>query len=183
MFRLFRILRLFRLAKSFPKFRQVIIRIGKVTYKISSIIVLMFLSMFIFAIAGRIFFAGEMNFHLEELAENTASFPCSLLDIMNSKRDPRRHAIAVDNHGQYDVENKPRHHYDTLPNAMMTNFQIMTAENWPSVLYDTMKAGGYFLGAAYVCGSFVVNNYFILALLLAVLIDEFSSHSDDDFEA
>ena len=65
-----------------------------------------------------------MNFHLEDI--DTSAFPCSLLNILENKKDSRRHAIAVDNDAQYDIENKPRHHYDTLPHAMMTNFQIMT---------------------------------------------------------
>ena len=37
------------------------------------------------------------------------------LDVLEEKDDHRRHKLTVENRDQYDVENKPRHHYDTLP--------------------------------------------------------------------
>jgi hypothetical protein len=41
---------------------------------------------------------------------------------------------------------------------------------------------GEALGVIFVIFSFCINNYFILALFLAVLIDEFSSDDDDGEE-
>ena len=130
------------------------------------------------ATAGRIFFGNKLNYHLDSELLGTPF--CSAMTMYSADFTDEPKYISED--GQYNIEEKPRHHYDTVWVAMLTNFQIMTAENWPSVLYDTMKASGGtgILGALYVILSLVINNYFILALFLAVLIDEFTAEIKEE---
>ena len=73
-----------------------------------------------------------------------------------------------------------RHHFDDIYMSIITIFQILTGENWNSVMYDGMRSTGV-LAVAYFVLLVVVGNYIILNLFLAILLDNFSS--DDEPEA
>ena len=73
-----------------------------------------------------------------------------------------------------------RHHFDDIFMSIITIFQILTGENWNSVMYDGMRSTGV-LAVAYFVLLVVVGNYIILNLFLAILLDNFSS--DDEPEA
>jgi hypothetical protein len=53
--------------------------------------------------------------------------------LSKKEKDDINDEIALLGDNVANVWNKPRHHYDNLGFSMLTNFQIMTGENWPSV--------------------------------------------------
>eukprot|EP00951_Prasinocladus_malaysianus_P002849 scaffold20217_cov44-Prasinocladus_malaysianus.AAC.1 len=65
-----------------------------------------------------------------------------------------------------------RHHFDDIYISFITIFQILTGENWNTVMYDGMRSTGE-LAVVYFVLLVVVGNYIILNLFLAILLDNF----------
>ena len=75
----------------------------------------------------------------------------------------------------------PRGNYDSIGPAFITVFQVMTMENWQTVLFDSMK-GDIFkpLVAVYYIGWIFLGNFILLNLFLAILLDSFLGEDEDD---
>uniref|UniRef100_A0A3Q2Z9U3 Voltage-dependent L-type calcium channel subunit alpha n=1 Tax=Hippocampus comes TaxID=109280 RepID=A0A3Q2Z9U3_HIPCM len=80
--------------------------------------------------------------------------------------------------GKFNFSNqpKPRSTFDSFPQALITVFQILTGEDWNTVMYDGIMAHGgpsmpgilvsiYFI-ILFVCGNFILLNVF-----LAIAVD------------
>ena len=84
--------------------------------------------------------------------------------------------------GSYDEEHfpdgKPRSHFDTLFFASLTVFQAITGTNWNVLLDDSMRVDQG-LGVVYFMAVNVVGNYMILNLFLAILLEQFQTHTED----
>ncbi|KAJ1458807.1 Ion transport protein-domain-containing protein [Pelagophyceae sp. CCMP2097] len=66
---------------------------------------------------------------------------------------------------------KGRLNFDSFSMAMLTNFIILTADNWSEIMYTTMDSSG--VGAAiFFLVLFVVGRYAILSMLIAVVFDQ-----------
>ena len=103
--------------------------------------------MYIFSLVGMQFFANRFRFDA-----NGVAVP---LD------DP--------NHATSD---QPRAHFDTLGWALITIFQLLSGENWNTVMYDGIRAGG--VGAAfYFIVMVILGDFIILNLFLAILLTNF----------
>lgn len=66
-------------------------------------------------------------------------------------------------------EEHPRSHFDDFGASMMSVFQILTGENWNTVMYDAMHANGI-AACFYFIALTVVGGYIMLNLFLAVLL-------------
>ncbi|XP_076857240.1 calcium channel, voltage-dependent, L type, alpha 1S subunit, a isoform X2 [Brachyhypopomus gauderio] len=69
-----------------------------------------------------------------------------------------------------------RSNFDTFPQALITVFQILTGEDWNSVMYDGIMAHGGpvipgILVSIYFIILFVCGNYILLNVFLAVAVD------------
>jgi hypothetical protein len=85
--------------------------------------------------------------------------------------------------GQFgdDINELPRGNYDTFPIAFITVFQVLTMENWQTVLFDSMRNDSlnkYIVSIYYIVWIFL-GNFILLNLFLAILLDSFL---DDDNE-
>jgi len=81
-------------------------------------------------------------------------------------------------------EGVPRGNYDSFLIAFYTVFQVLTTENWNSVLYDSMRNEdiGYYVPVIYYVSWIFVGNFILLNLFLAILLDGFLSEDDGDEE-
>jgi voltage-dependent calcium channel L type alpha-1D len=68
-----------------------------------------------------------------------------------------------------------RTHFDSFPYATLTVFQIITGENWNEVMYTGTRAVGLPVSALYFISCFILGNYILLSLLLAVMLGNFDS--------
>ena len=66
-------------------------------------------------------------------------------------------------------DEKPRAHFDTFAWSLVTVFQVITGENWNTVMYDVMHANS-FASAAYFIGLIITGAYIMMNLFLAVLL-------------
>eukprot|EP00756_Hemistasia_phaeocysticola_P019247 Hpha_TRINITY_DN15647_c4_g2::TRINITY_DN15647_c4_g2_i1::g.101185::m.101185/K04838/SCN5A; voltage-gated sodium channel type V alpha len=158
--RTFRLLRMFKLAKQFPTLWTTALTIIRSVEGVSVITLLLILVIFIYALLGKQFFGGRF---------------CGL-------ENPEDYVPSADD---YCVD-LPRSNFDHLGWATLSVFQVITGEDWNVVMYYGMCAGTndpdcsgnpgannwYSL---YFVSLFVLGNYVVLNLFIAVLISNFSS--------
>ena len=66
---------------------------------------------------------------------------------------------------------KGRLNFDTFPMAFMTNFIVLTGDEWNTIMYNTMrKAGG--MASIYFIVLVIIGRYAILSMLTAIIFEE-----------
>ncbi|KAL3321146.1 Voltage-dependent L-type calcium channel subunit alpha-1C [Cichlidogyrus casuarinus] len=93
--------------------------------------------------------------------------------------------------GRFNFENreKPRANFDGAIQAMLTVFQILTGEDWNTVMYNGMLAYSRFniffqaMVIIYFIALFVCGNYILLNVFLAIAVDNLNDDDDDEEEA
>nr|XP_036860616.1 voltage-dependent L-type calcium channel subunit alpha-1S isoform X3 [Manis javanica] len=80
--------------------------------------------------------------------------------------------------GRYDFEDTEvrRSNFDSFPQALISVFQVLTGEDWNSVMYDGIMAyGGPSYPGMLVCIYFIIlfvcGNYILLNVFLAIAVD------------
>jgi hypothetical protein len=76
----------------------------------------------------------------------------------------------------------PRGNYDAFSIAFVTVFQVLTMENWQTVLFDSMRSDQldpYLVSVFYVSWIFL-GNFILLNLFLAILLDSFLEEEDEE---
>ncbi|XP_032955552.1 voltage-dependent L-type calcium channel subunit alpha-1S isoform X2 [Rhinolophus ferrumequinum] len=80
--------------------------------------------------------------------------------------------------GRYDFEDTevPRSNFDNFPQALISVFQVLTGEDWNSVMYNGIMAyGGPSYPGMLVCIYFIIlfvcGNYILLNVFLAIAVD------------
>ncbi|XP_060787411.1 voltage-dependent L-type calcium channel subunit alpha-1D isoform X1 [Neoarius graeffei] len=81
----------------------------------------------------------------------------------------------------FDDTQMKRSTFDTFPSALLTCFQILTGEDWNSVMYDGIMAyGGPIFPNMIVCIYFVIlfvcGNYILLNVFLAIAVDNLAGN-------
>ena len=74
----------------------------------------------------------------------------------------------------------PRGNYDSFGTALITVFQVMTMENWQTVLFDSMRGGSKYVVAIFYISWIFLGNFIILNLFLAILLDSFLEEDEED---
>lgn len=134
-FRLFKLFRLFKVGD----LRILLDSIAFTLSTISDYVILLLLFMFVFALVGMSFFAGQIRFNEE------------------TDRVDREHGTL------------PRTHFDTLFWSVITIFQVMMGESWNEIMYQSMRSvshisATYFI-ALVVGGNIIMLNLFLAILL------------------
>eukprot|EP01036_Dinobryon_divergens_P025037 gene25037-33549_t len=152
--RSFRCFTIFRLLKV-NYFKDVLRRISKVVRSMLNFLVVLFLFVFLFALVGMQFFANRFHFDSEGYAIKTFNSP--------------EWTYAPD---------KPRSSFDSFTLAFLTIFQIITIDNWSTVMFDCGRAIGP-AGVILPVVVFVLGTFFITNLFLAMLVNNFLEGDDD----
>lgn len=85
--------------------------------------------------------------------------------------------------GQFNFpDGLPRGNYNSFPIAFLTVFQVLTTENWNTVLFDSMRspAVGQVVPVIYLVSWIFIGNYILLNLFLAILLDGFVAEDDEE---
>ncbi|CAK9057471.1 unnamed protein product [Durusdinium trenchii] len=72
----------------------------------------------------------------------------------------------------------PRANFDTFLWALVSIFQIMTGENWNTIMYAGMRAQGWIFGAFFV-GLIIFGQILFLSLFLSMLLSKFDEVQDE----
>ncbi|XP_076303607.1 ca[2+]-channel protein alpha[[1]] subunit D isoform X4 [Lasioglossum baleicum] len=75
-----------------------------------------------------------------------------------------------------ELQDKPRHNFDSFWQSLLTVFQMLTGEDWNAVMYDGIRAyGGVasfgMLACFYFIILFICGNYILLNVFLAIAVD------------
>ena len=83
--------------------------------------------------------------------------------------------------GRFDFsEGTPRQNFDSFNNAFLSVYQVLTVENWQSLLYASMRAQTPALVAIFYVTWLFIGNYVLLNLFLALMLDAFAGVEDEE---
>ena len=76
----------------------------------------------------------------------------------------------------------PRPNFDSFNSAFISVFQLLTVENWPTLLYAGLRDQFQPLVALYFVSFLLIGGYILLNMFLAIMLDSFvavSANQDD----
>jgi hypothetical protein len=161
--RSFRLFRIFKLAREWKAMKQLLDLIVKTAIQMGNFLLLFVIFIYIYALLGMQFFSGRMHF-------DEFGYPVGITE--------------GGDRSQWKAAEIPRSNFDTLVWATTTIFQILTGENWNTVMYDGMRAAGW--GAVFYFITLVVfGNFIVMNIFMAILLANFDelttgSHDHDD---
>jgi voltage-dependent calcium channel L type alpha-1D len=149
-----RLLRVFKLARSWTSFRLLLEKMIITIKDIRNFSVLMFLFMFIYTLLGMELYGYKVLFINEDLE-----------------------SVAEDGEdGEF-----PRANFNTFLSGFTTIFIVFIGEDWNSSMYDHVRTRGY--GAIFFFVSlFILGNLVLLNLFLAILLKNFEEPPGKDEE-
>ena len=137
--RSFRIMRLFKLLRSWTTLRRVLKNMAMTLESSSSFIGLLMLMIFVFSLVGMTMYGGTFTKECED--------------------DGKGGEVCF----------APRANYDSMFTSAIVTFQIMTMENWNEVLYISVLSNGYlsaiFVILNLLIGGFLMMNIFLAILI------------------
>lgn len=75
----------------------------------------------------------------------------------------------------------PRSNFDSFHWSFVTTFQVLSIENWQSILYNAMRSSAGYSSCLFLISWIFLGNYVMLNLFLAILLDSFSENNDEEF--
>ena len=206
-----RLLRVFKLARSWPQLRNIIITILATIPSMSSLAGMLLLFIFIFDLLGMQLFGYRFIFcdsygvegaeplcppgaeeHCPTREDCYAACPAAMAEAwvsFNADTGAAGKCEAyvdpddgeVTHYARLGVADRPRHHFDDFFWSFITIFQVLTGEDWNAVMYDAMRTVGSWT-CLYFIAIVVIGNYVVLNLFLAILLDNFSGLDTDGTE-
>ena len=167
-----RVLRVIRLATYFKQLQKWVHILMSAFRSVLYIVLLLLFLIFVGAIWGMMLFGGGLCEEAEEgpvgvdltifqniTVEPFSTFYRRLNGVSRSPTDGRCKPGFVN----------PRYNFDTLHNSILVTFQIITGEDWNTLLYLTMDNTSWLAGV-YGLSIFIGGNYLILNLFVAALL-------------
>ena len=140
-FRGVRLLRVFKLARSWTSFRILLKQILFTVREVAYFLVLLFIIMFIFALLGMELYGTRVRFATDG-------------SVLESDDEPSE---------------APRPNFDTFYMAMTTIFILFIGEDWHKVMHSHLRAQGasalFFFPTLYICLHLIQLNLFLAILL------------------
>ncbi|CAK9063893.1 unnamed protein product [Durusdinium trenchii] len=164
--RAFRMLRIFKLAKKFPSMKILLSAGVQTLMSMGDFVALLFLIICVFALMAQSFFGGTFMFDPDD-------------GSLVAPEDYREKCPFGDGDKPICV---PRSHFDTFLWSFITIFQILTGENWNTVMYDGMRATGW-ISVFFFLMVVLFGNFVILNLFLAILMSSFDEQRSKLHEA
>ncbi|XP_060523337.1 voltage-dependent T-type calcium channel subunit alpha-1H-like isoform X2 [Cylas formicarius] len=151
--RTFRLLRILKLVRFMPNLRRQLFVMLRTMDNVAVFFSLLILFIFIFSILGMNIFGCKF---------------CKDASKYNSER------ICVSN----SDDDKDRKNFDSLLWSLVTVFQILTQEDWNMVLSNGMDKTSHW-AALYFVALMTFGNYVLFNLLVAILVEGFSSERNE----
>ena len=120
MFRILRLIRILKLAKSWQNFNYFLITIGSTIMKMSSFAVILFLFIFIFAMMGMEFYAQKVRFN----------FDMEKVEYFGSHNNTSK------------LFSVPPANFDNFVNSILTVFVVLANDGWTPIYWDHYRVAG-----------------------------------------
>ena len=159
--RAIRLLRVFKLARSWTSFRILLEKMVITLKDISNFSVLMFIFMFIYILLGMEIYAYRVKYTNDDLDEP--------LTYQEAEK-----VAPLDGH-------YPRANFNDFWSGLITVFIVLIGEDWNSSMYDHVRASGWG-GYIFFITLFIFGNLILLNLFLAILLKNFEEPPGKDDE-
>ncbi|XP_053687605.1 voltage-dependent T-type calcium channel subunit alpha-1G [Sabethes cyaneus] len=157
--RTFRLLRILKLVRFMPNLRRQLFVMLRTMDNVAIFFSLLILFIFIFSILGMYLFGGKF---------------CKFVDESGQERECTCPEI-VSKHPMCECDRK---HFNNILWATVTVFQILTQEDWNVVLFNGMEKTSHW-AALYFVTLMTFGNYVLFNLLVAILVEGFSSERNE----
>lgn len=147
-FRSLRLFRIFKMAKKWQSLQSLLRTIASTMYEIGNFAALLILFMFIYSLVGMQLLANRLRFSNDSGA-----------------------AISISEEA-FPAGSTPRSHFDNFFWSMVTTFQLLTGENWNSIMYDCWRARGW-IAVLFIVSLIVIGVFIVMNLFLAILLKNF----------
>nr|XP_034187863.1 voltage-dependent T-type calcium channel subunit alpha-1G isoform X2 [Osmia lignaria] len=154
--RTFRLLRILKLVRFLPNLRRQLFVMLRTMDNVAVFFSLLVLFIFIFSILGMYLFGGKFCMWADR------SRPCTCAEVVS------RHPMC----------RCDRKHFNDIVWALVTVFQILTQEDWNVVLFNGMQKTSHW-AALYFVALMTFGNYVLFNLLVAILVEGFSSERNE----
>ena len=145
-FRGFRLLRVFKIARSWTSFQGLLRKIGETLKDIWSFVILLLIVIFCFSMMGMEFFSFGAFF---KYYDHT---------LLTNSADPD--GVS------------PRLNFNNLLNSVTLIFVVLSGEDWQVIMYDYYRRFGV-SAAIFFVALVVIGNFIFLNLFLAILLKDF----------
>jgi hypothetical protein len=143
-----RLFRIFKMAKNWQSLQSLLRTIASSLYEIGNFAALLILFMFIYSLVGMQLLANRLRFSIENGSDIGISDEAFTEGFI------------------------PRSHFDNFFWSMVTVFQLLTGENWNSIMYDCWRARGW-IGVLFIVSLIVIGVFIVMNLFLAILLKNF----------
>lgn len=151
-FRGFRLLRVFRLARNWDSFHKMMVNIGQTLKDIVNFFILLLIVVFVFSLLG------------VELFNNYVHFDQN--DMVVSKDDPNGRP--------------PTQNFDSFENSFVSVFVCLIGEDWQQIMHNYMRAEqNRLIPNFFFIILMIVGHLFLMNLFLAILLKNFELQSLD----
>ena len=197
--RAFRIFRLFKLAKSWKELQKLLRTMLDSLSSISYLSLILLVIIVIFALLGQEVFGYNFDSCSVENSKQFCPFdgstPCPdhfdcYVACNASEKDTWIQVEGSPYNGYAYCQEFPqstymaqvgksttlRSNFDNFGFSMLSIFQILTGENWNEILWQGMSVSIWFSVTFHIL-IFIIGNYVILNLFLAILLDQFSGYA------
>ncbi|XP_045485298.1 voltage-dependent T-type calcium channel subunit alpha-1G isoform X2 [Pieris rapae] len=157
--RTFRLLRILKLVRFMPNLRRQLFVMLRTMDNVAVFFSLLVLFIFIFSILGMYLFGGKF---------------CKFNEDNGTERDCTCPEI-ISNHPKCECDRK---HFNNILWATVTVFQVLTQEDWNVVLFNGMEKTSHW-AALYFVALMTFGNYVLFNLLVAILVEGFSSERNE----
>ena len=72
--------------------------------------------------------------------------------------------------------------FDSLPQAFLTIFQVLSLESWVNIMYNYSDAGNSVIAMVFFITVVLMGGFFTLNLVLAIIVDAFDKSEYDASE-
>jgi len=151
--RTFRLFRVLKLMTKMPALRSLIVVIINMVRQVANFGMLLFLFVFIFSLLGMQLFANRYYFNPDT---------GRVLSIEQNK-------VGADH---------PRTNFDSFLNSFLLVFQILSGEDWNTLMYDARRVNST-MGMVYFCTVVIVGNFILLNLFVALLLGGFDGAAEE----
>ncbi|KAL0893243.1 hypothetical protein ABMA27_014844 [Loxostege sticticalis] len=157
--RTFRLLRILKLVRFMPNLRRQLFVMLRTMDNVAVFFSLLVLFIFIFSILGMYLFGGKF---------------CKFVEDNGTERDCTCPEI-ISHHPKCECDRK---HFNNILWATVTVFQVLTQEDWNVVLFNGMEKTSHW-AALYFVALMTFGNYVLFNLLVAILVEGFSSERNE----
>nr|AKH03687.1 voltage-gated sodium channel alpha subunit LNav14a21+ [Lymnaea stagnalis] len=147
--RAFRLLRVFKLAKSWPTLNMLIAIVARTMGALGNLIIVLAIVIFIFAVMGQQLFSTHYAIYLYKELDNGTKV--------------------------YDIDNMPRWNFNDFLHSFMIVFRVLCGE-WIESMWWCHKAAGWPCVPFFLL-TYIIGNLVVLNLFLALLLSSFGSES------